>query len=162
METKKEIIGILFAKLEPSSNDVFADIGSGSGAVAEFFSNYVDEVYAIEVDEGKAEMLRRRFKSGNVQVMRCHGYDFLKERGCDIVFFGGTKDIERMLEVCEARKIAVNAARIEVATDVVRKMKEIGIFEEIIIVNVSKSYDLAGGTAFKNINPVFMIFGSRR
>jgi len=40
-------------------------------------------------------------------------------------------------------------------------MKNMEIFKEMLIVNVSKSYELAGGTAFKNLNPVFIIIGEK-
>jgi precorrin-6B methylase 2 len=41
------------------------------------------------------------------------------------------------------------------------KMRELGIFKEMIIANISRSYELANATAFKSENPVFIIFGSR-
>ena len=39
-------------------------------------------------------------------------------------------------------------------------MKKLEIFTEMLIVNVSKSYELAGLTAFKSLNPVFIVVGS--
>jgi precorrin-6B methylase 2 len=88
---------------------------------------------------------------------------FLREFEYDVVFFGGTKGIEEALEIAAERagKIAVNAARIEIAVKVMSKMKELGIFKEMLIVNISKSYELAGGMAFKNLNPVFVVVGKR-
>ncbi|AGK62198.1 Precorrin-6B methylase 2 [Archaeoglobus sulfaticallidus PM70-1] len=160
-ETKPEIIGVLFAKLKPNKKDVFADIGCGSGAVSEFFSRYVSKVYAVERDESMLQIAKERLKGNNIELILSDGYDFLKEHDCDIAFFGGTKGIERMLEVCDAERIAVNAARIEVAVEVTKKMKSMGIFDEVLILNISRSYELAGGTAFRTLNPVFMILGKR-
>lgn len=160
--TKDEVIGIVFSKLKPDANSVFADIGCGTGAVSEFFARFVKKVYAIECDDDTFEAAKERLKKyENVEVIKADGFEFLKDRELDIVFFGGTKEIEKMLEVCKAKRIVVNAARIEVATEVMKKMKELGIFKEMIIANVSRSYELAGLTAFKNENPVFIIFGSR-
>lgn len=160
--TKLEIIGILFAKLKPEKNEVFADIGCGSGNVSDFFAPFVKKVYAVDVDENAINQARKKLsKYKNVELINSDGYEFLKRSDCDIVFFGGTKNIEKMLEVCKARKIAVNAARIEIAVKVVEKMKNMGIFKEILIVNISKSYELAGGTAFKNLNPVFVVVGGK-
>ena len=163
--TRLEIIGVLFAKLRPSSSDVFADIGCGSGSVSEFFAPHVRKVYAIDIDRGAVERVRRRLaKFSNVEVIWMDALRFLREFEYDLVFFGGTKDIEEALEVAamKAKKIAVNAARIEVAVKVMTKMKELGIFEEIVIVNISKSYELAGGLAFKSLNPIFVVVGSVR
>lgn len=158
--TKPEIIGILFAKLNPKKDETFADIGCGSGTVSEFFAPHVRRVYAVDNDLSAIELARERLSGfENVEVIHADGYEFLKEKEIDLAFFGGTKGIERMLEVCRARKIAVNAARMEVAVSVMNKMRELNIFREMLIVNVSYSYDLAGGTAFKSGNPVFMVIG---
>ena len=160
--TKEEIIGIVFSKLKPDANSVFVDIGCGTGAVSEFFARFVKKVYSVECDEEAFEIARKRLRDyENVEVIKADGFDFLKDREVDIAFFGGTKGIERMLEVCRAKRIVVNAARIEVAMEVMKKMKELGIFREILIANISRSYELAGLTAFRNENPVFIIYGSR-
>lgn len=160
--TKEEVIGIVFSKIKPEKNEIFADIGCGTGSVSEFFSHYVSKVYAVEADENAFEFAREKLRNlRNVEVLKMHGYEFLKSYDYDIAFFGGTKDIERMLEVCKAKKVVVNAARLEVAIEVMKKMKELGIFRELILVNISKSYELANATAFKPLNPVFIVFGSR-
>jgi cobalt-precorrin-6B (C15)-methyltransferase len=38
-------------------------------------------------------------------------------------------------------------------------MQDLGIFNEAVHVQISKSYELAGGIAFKPINPVYIIVG---
>ena len=156
--TKLEIIGILFAKLMPKREEIFADIGCGSCAVSNFFANYVSKVYAVDIDEN---VIRNAEVKENVELLHMHGLEFLRDYDYDIVFFGGTKDIEEMLKVAsgKARKIAVNLARIEMACKVIKVMKELGIFKEALIVNISKSYELAGLTAFKPINPIFIVVG---
>ncbi|WP_456369415.1 rRNA adenine N-6-methyltransferase family protein [Geoglobus sp.] len=157
--TKDEVIGVVFSKLRPERDWVVADVGSGSGRVADFLSRYVRLVYAVELDPELSEILRRRFAGSNVEVVNSHGYDFLKENEVDGVFFGGTKGIERMLDVCRAKRVVVNCARMDVAVEVVRKMKELGIFREVVMVNASIGYELAGGIAFRAINPVFVVVG---
>ncbi|MEM0350502.1 MAG: ATP-binding cassette domain-containing protein, partial [Archaeoglobaceae archaeon] len=160
--TKDEVIGIIFSKLSPEGDEIFADIGCGTGSVSAFFARFVKKVYAIEESTEAFEIAKERLKDfKNVEVLRMNGLEFLTTHDCDLAFFGGTKNIERMLEVCKARRIVVNAARIEVAMNVMNKMKELGIFKEMMIVNISKSYELANATAFRSENPVFIIFGSR-
>jgi len=93
-----------------------------------------------------------------------YGMDFLRKYNVDKAFFGGTFRITEMLEIAKKNKsikstVVVNAARIGVAADVIRKMRELGIFKEALIVNISKSYELAGDIAFKNLNPVFIVVG---
>jgi len=156
--TKEEVIGILFAKLKPRREEIFADIGCGSCTVSNFFADYVSKVYAVDVDE---DVIRNAKVKENVKLLHMHGLEFLKKHDYNIVFFGGSKDIEEMLEVVskKARRITVNLARIETAYKVIHTMKELGIFKEALIINVSKSYELAGLTAFRTINPIFMVVG---
>ncbi len=157
--TKEEVVGVVFSKLRPSLSDVFADIGCGSGSVAEFFAPYVRRVYAVDLkitDEAR-ERLRGM---ENVVMLEMDGREFLKTHCPDLVFIGGTKGVGEMLEVCTAKKVVVNAARIEVALSVASKMREKGIFKEVVMVNAAKSYELAGGLAFRSINPVFIVFGA--
>jgi precorrin-6B methylase 2 len=156
--TKDEVIGVLFAKLKPKKDEIFADVGCGSCAVSNFFADYVSKVYAVDIDE---KAVRNAKVKENVELLHMHGLEFLRNYDYDVVFFGGTRDIEEMLRVAskKARAFAVNLARIEIACRVIRTMKELGVFKEALIVNVSKSYELAGLTAFKPINPVFVVVG---
>lgn len=162
--TKSEIIGVIFSKLQPEGNDIFADVGCGTGAVSQFFSQYVLKTYAVDEDYEAVEITEKRLKDNkttNVEVIHSSGSDFLERYDYDIVFFGGTRQIADMLDIAanKSRKIVVNLARLEIALEVIQKMKELNIFNEALVVNVAKSYELAGGTAFKSINPVFMVVG---
>jgi precorrin-6B methylase 2 len=160
--TKEEIAGIVFSKFRPQPHHIFADIGCGSGRVAEFFAPYVRKVYAVDSDEEAVHAASKRLDGlENVEVMLMDGRDFLKEYDCNLIFFGGTKGIDEMLKLAaeKTEKIAVNAARIEVAANVISSMKGLGVFREALIVNISRSYQLSGGTAFKSLNPVFVVIG---
>lgn len=159
--TKPEVIGVLFAKLKPSKDQIFADIGCGSGSVSEFFAPFVKKVYAIDLDEKVLEETKKRLSGLNCEVLCMDGIDFLTRFDYDIVFFGGTKRINEMLEIAckKAKKVAVNAARVEVALKAMEKMNGLGWQCEILALNIWKGYELAGGTAFKPLNPVFMVVG---
>ena len=164
-ETKPEIAGVVLAKLRPTGSEIFADIGCGNGGVTEFFVPYVARVFAVDCDAEMVARCRKRVeKWDNVEVLNLDGREFLKNFEYDIVFFGGTKKIVEMLDIAaeKASRIAANAARMEIALEVYRKMKELGFSSEIVVVNISKSYELAGGTAFKSLNPVFVISGIKK
>jgi Precorrin-6B methylase 2 len=92
------------------------------------------------------------------------GEDFLRKYNYDKVFIGGTKNYDQMLDAAskKAKKIIANVARLETASNIVKKMREIGIFEEMLLINISKSYELAGEIAFRPLNPIFMVIGSKR
>lgn len=163
--TKPEIAGIVFAKLKPKKQDVFADVGCGSGSVSEFFAPYVTKVYAVDSDANAIKASKERLaKLKNVEVIRMDGVEFLRNYEYDVVFIGGTRNVGEMLKIVasKAERVVVNAARIEVAVNVANVMRDLGIFEEIVIANIFKSYELAGGLAFRTLNPIFIIVGSVR
>jgi precorrin-6B methylase 2 len=159
--TKLEVIGVVFAKLRPGREDVFADIGCGTGGVSEFFAPYVRKIFAVDLDERAVEETKNRLKSYNSEVLLMNGLEFLKEYDYDLVFFGGTKQIEEMLEVAckKARRVAAIAARMEIAIRSLEKIKSLGLRGELIVLNIWRGYELAGGTAFKPLNPVFLVVG---
>ena len=109
--TKPEIIGVLFSKLKPDKEDVFVDIGCGSGAVSEFFASYVKKVYAIDIDSEAIKNTSKRVEKFRNVIVKCmDGIEFLESyNDYTIVFFGGTKNIEKMLKIAarKANKIAV-------------------------------------------------------
>lgn len=120
------------------------------------------KVYAVDTDRKAVDAASRRLQNlDNAEVRLMDGRDFLKGSDYDIVFFGGTRGIEEMLEIAsrKAERIAVNAARMEVAARAIAKMKELGIFQGVLMVNVFRGYELSGGTAFKPLNPVFVVVG---
>jgi len=162
--TKDEVIGVIFSKFRPERSDVLADIGCYSCKISAFFSPYVKKVYAVDVDLSNVDLNLLK-KCENVELVESHGVDFFKEKsGVSLAFFGGTDRIEEMIELAfeaNVRKFCVSAARMEVAVKAKNAMEDVGIFDEIVAVNIWRSYTLAGYTAFKPLNPVFLVFGSR-
>jgi cobalt-precorrin-6B (C15)-methyltransferase len=58
-----------------------------------------------------------------------------------------------------ARSIVVNAVRIETVVNVINKMKELDIFDEVLHVIVSRGVPITGETMFKPENPVYIVVG---
>ncbi len=166
--TKDEIISIVMDKLSPSENETFADIGCGSGRVSLKASKLFGKVYSVDVREELVKKFRKKIEiSGieNIEVIHSHGKEFLASAGkIDKIFFGGTKNIEDMLEIAsrKSKAFAVNLARVDVTGRVIAKMRELNVYRESLIVNISRGYELAGGIAFRSLNPVFIVIGEAR
>jgi precorrin-6B methylase 2 len=158
--TKDEISGVVLSKLLPVKGDVLVDVGCGSGSFALFIAPYVARMITVEIDPQAAERCREALAhTERVEVVTGDALEVLEREEYDLVFFGGTQGIESMLPIAlaKARKIVVNAARMEVAQECIRIMRARDRFDEALVINISKSYDLAGGTAFRSLNPVFMV-----
>ena len=166
--TKPEIIAITIAKLKLSLGDTFCDIGCGTGAVSIAASIFADTIYAIDIRDEAIDVAEQNFAAAGIldNVTLVHGEASgaiadLSAR-IDCAFIGGTKNVESVLNGLCAKvrgRVVANAARIETTARIIRCMKSIGIFEEVIHVQVSKSYELAGETAFKPANPVYIVVG---
>jgi len=167
--TKPEIAAISLSKLQLTKNDIFADIGCGTGSISILAAGLASEVYAIDSREEAITATRQNIESANVHnITIIHGeapaaLDDLPTLDC--VFVGGTRNITGMLEQLAKKvqgRIVVNAVRIQTASTIIRIMQDMGFFEEAVHVQVAKSYPLAYDIAFKAINPVYIIVGDTK
>ncbi len=167
--TKPEIIAITIAKLKLHPGDTFCDIGCGTGAVSIAASRFADTIYAIDIREEAVLVAEQNFAAAGIidKVTLIHREaaeaiaDLLPAR-IDCAFIGGTRNVESVLAgLCTKvrGRVVANAARIETTARIIGCMKSLGIFEEVVHVQVSKGYELAGETAFKPINPVYIVVG---
>jgi len=148
--------------------DIFADIGCGTGKVGITAARIAKRVYAID-RRGEAIACARSVAKheavSNIEFIEGEALDFLANAGnLDCAFVGGTKGLPGVLESLSRRvrgNVVVNAVKIETLYDAVLAMKKLGIFKEAISVQVCRSYDIAGGTMFKPIDPVYIIVGGQ-
>ena len=161
--TQEENIHIAMGKLNILPSDVFLDIGCGSGAVSMAASRYTDRIYGIDVRKEAVDASKIKVPGG---VFLCgDASDLLGELPrIDRCFIGGTRQIEvffpKILEIAAPGCIIVaNLARIGMASRVAELMKEYGVFQGLLQIQISRGYELADDFALKPINPIFMVVG---
>jgi cobalt-precorrin-6B (C15)-methyltransferase len=104
-------------------------------------------------------------KSGihNIEFFCTDAVDYLtSDQIFDCAFVGGTQHLGRILPVLAKnikRTIVVNAVLLSTLAETVATMQHIGIFCEVVQVQVSRSYEIAGSIMFKPIDPVYVIVG---
>lgn len=160
--TQEENIFIAMGKLHIQPGQLFLDIGCGSGAVSAAAARYTDRICGIDQREEAVQICRAnvagQFFSGEAadllpglpQVDRC--------------FIGGTRGIDRFFPLLLEKAapgciIVADLARIGIAARLADLMKEAGIFQELIQIQVCRGYDLAGDIALRPVNPIFMVIG---
>jgi len=161
--TQEENIHIAMGKLNIQPGNVFLDIGCGSGAVCLAASRFTDRIYGIDERAEAVETTRSKVPAAKV---------FLGEASAvlpqlpeiDRCFVGGTRQIEDFFPMLleKARPgciIVADLARIGMAARVASMMKEAGIFQELLQINISRGYTLAGDIALKPENPILMVVG---
>ncbi len=137
--TKDEILAISLFKLGLQKDDVFADIGCGTGRFRSLplpgsgrytQSNRRDEaVECARTEVGRSGL-------SNIDIIHGEAVDFLRSAGrIDVAFVGGSRQLEEVLTLLKslgARTIVVNAVMLETVTTAVKTMQELGIFKEAV------------------------------
>jgi cobalt-precorrin-6B (C15)-methyltransferase len=161
--TQEENIHIAMGKLNILPGNVFLDLGCGSGAVSLAATRYTDRIYGIDVRKEAVEASKEKVPGG---IFLWGGAtDLLTELPrIDRCFIGGTRQIDvffpKIMEKAAPGCIIVaDLARIGMAYRVTEIMKAHGVFQELLQIQISRGYDLAGDFALKPVNPIFMVVG---
>lgn len=162
--TQPEIIAAALSKLALKPTDVFADIGCGSGSVSIGAAPFVKQVYAIDNRDEAVRAATENIKEcgiNNVSVLKGDAASVLSDLDIDCAFLGGSKDMEQVLAVLikKVPRFVVSAVRIETASLALGLMKKNKRFRELLQIQLSRGYELLGGTMLKPENPVFLIVG---
>jgi len=166
--TKDELIAIALDKLHLKEGETFVDIGCGTGSVSLAASKVASHIIAIDERSEAIERARKCFDDASIthKVTLIAGTAPEALERVDIsmekAFIGGTKNFKTTIEFLlpRCKRLVLNAARIEVAADAIDFMKSAGIYEESLLIAISKGYELKGFTAYRPNNPVFMVVGS--
>ncbi|MEF8915521.1 precorrin-6Y C5,15-methyltransferase (decarboxylating) subunit CbiT [Natronomonas sp.] len=162
--TKPEVRSVTLGKLNLDDDDHFVEVGSCTGAVTIEAARRAGRVTAVERKPGRLETTEKNLAANDVedvQLVESEAPDGLPE-DADALFLGGSRNYEAVLDFAAEHgvdRVVMNVSRLEVAGDAVRAFRERDLFEEIVQVQVSTGYELAGATSFDSNNPVYVIVG---
>jgi len=164
--TQDEVMAVSLFRLNLKPGDIMADIGCGTGKVSIEASRVACKVIAVDRREEAVACARAGINEAgaeNVEVIKGEATEVLSSIDhLDCAFVGGSGDLETVLRLLSEKvsgMIVVNAVLLETLNTAVIKMKELGIFQEVIHIQISRSYPLAGGIMLKPVNPVYIIIG---
>jgi cobalt-precorrin-6B (C15)-methyltransferase len=162
--TQDEIMAISVFKLGLLSSDTVLEIGCGTGKVSVAMAKTAKKVYSLDKRPEAVSLARETARNAGVHTIEffcTEAVDFLKEdRMFDCAFLGGTQNLAEILPLLAKkvkRTIVINAVMVSTLERAVKVLKELGIFTEVVQVQVSRSYDIAGSIMFKPIDPVYII-----
>lgn len=166
--TKPEVRSVLLGKLGLASEDHFAEVGSCTGAVTIEAARRAGRVTALERKPDRLDVTERNLAANDttadVELRAAEAPEGLPA-DADALFLGGSRNYEDVLDFAvEAgiERVVMNVSRLEVAGEATRAFRERGMLGEVLQVQVSHGYELAGATSFDSQNPVYMLVGGAR
>jgi len=162
--TKPEVRSVTLGKLELGPTDHFIEVGSCTGAVTVEAARQAGRVTAIERKPKRLETTEKNLAANDiegVELLEGEAPEGLPE-DADALFLGGSRNYEEVLDFAAETgidRVVMNVSRLEIAGDAVRAFRERNLFEEVVQLQVSTGYELAGATSFDSNNPVYVIVG---
>jgi cobalt-precorrin-6B (C15)-methyltransferase len=162
--TQDEIMAVSLFKLGLRSTDTVLEIGCGTGKVTVAMATLANMVTSLD-NRSEAVTLAtdtaRNAGARNIEFFCMDARDYLKQdQVFDCAFLGGTKHLGDILPVLAKkvkRTIVINAVMVSTLERAVVSLKDLGIFTEVVQVQVSRSHDIGGSIMFRPIDPVYII-----
>ena len=166
--TQDEIMAVSLFKLGLQSTDTVLEIGCGTGKVSVAIALVAGKVYSLDKRPEAVALATESARNAgvhNIEFFCTDAAGFLtNDNNFDCAFLGGTQALAEILPVLATkvkRTIVINAVMVSTLECAVTTLKELGIFSEVVQVQVSRSHDIAGSIMFKPIDPVYIIIGRR-
>lgn len=164
--TKEAVRAVLLSELDLDGEDHFAEVGPCTGAVTIEAARRAGRVTAVERKPERIEVARENLAANEttapVEFREAEAPDGLPE-DADALFVGGSRNYEAVLDHAvetDVDRIVMNVSRLEVAGAATEAFRERGLLEDVLQLQVSHGYELAGATSFDANNPVYMLVGS--
>jgi len=163
--TKSEIRAVTLGKLDVRPSDHFVDVGSCTGAITIEAAQRAGRVTAVERKPERLEVTRKNLDANEydaeVTLREAEAPAGLPD-DADAMFIGGSRNFEAVLDHAAETgvdRIGMNVSRVEVAGDAIEAFRDRDLLSEVLQMQVSHGYELAGATSFKSDNPVYVIVG---
>jgi len=165
--TQDEVMAVALFKLGLRAGDLVLDIGCGTGKVSIAAARQEAHVVAIDRRTEAVRFAKNAAKHEGVKTIEfiCgEAHDFLAadNRIFDCAFVGGSHAISGFLPVLAQRvrrNIVVNAVLVSTLQTTVETMQDLGIFSEVVHLQIARSHRISESIMFKPIDPVYVIVG---
>jgi len=162
--TKEEIRAISIGKLQLEPEDVVVDIGCGSGGMTVEIAKRCKFVYAIDYSEDAVVTTGRNlelFNIKNCKLIKGRGEEVLESLDFNKAFVGGTKNINKILDILTAKNteiIVINTIVLENTAKILNYFQDVEKYEtEVVNVVVSYGRKVGSGHMMLSRNPVNII-----
>jgi len=162
--TQDEIMAVSLFKLGLINTDTVLEVGCGTGKVSVAMAKTVKKVLSLDKRSEAVSLATKTARNAgvhNIEFFCTDAVDFLKnDQVFDCAFLGGTRHLVEILPVLAKkvkRTIVINAVMVSTLESAVTALKELGLFTEVVQVQVSRSHEISESIMFKPIDPVYII-----
>ncbi|QZP39831.1 precorrin-6Y C5,15-methyltransferase (decarboxylating) subunit CbiT [Halobaculum magnesiiphilum] len=164
--TKPEVRAVTVSKLGLTETDHFVEVGSCTGAVTVEAARRAGRVTALERSPEKLDVTRKNLAANgladaNIELVAAEAPEGLPA-DADALFVGGSRNFEAVLDHAvetDVARVVMNVSRLETAGRAVEAFRERDLLDEVVQLQASYGYELAGATSFESENPVYVITG---
>ncbi|HDS63079.1 MAG TPA: methyltransferase domain-containing protein [Methanofollis liminatans] len=164
--TQDEVAAVALWHLRLRAGCTVADVGCGTGKIAVAAARTAGRVIAVDRRPEAAACTKDTADAAlarNIEVFCGEAADVLRGAGpFDAAFVGGSRDLEAVLGVLadEVRgRIVVDCVLLGTLHRAVETMQRLGIFEEVVSLQVARSRRLGSGLMMTPANPVWLVIG---
>jgi cobalt-precorrin-6B (C15)-methyltransferase len=164
--TQDEVAAVALWHLRLRAGCTVADVGCGTGKIAVAAACTAGRVIAVDRRPEAAACTKEAASvalARNIQVVCGEAADVLRGAGpFDAAFVGGSRDLETVLGVLadEVRgRIVVDCVLLGTLHRAVETMQRLGIFREVVSLQVARSRRLGSGLMMAPANPVWLVIG---
>ncbi|ELZ11693.1 precorrin-8W decarboxylase [Halovivax asiaticus JCM 14624] len=165
--TKPAVRAVTAQQLAVRPTDHVVDVGSCTGAVTIELARRAERVTAIERKPERLTVTEQNLAANeydaDVRLREAEAPAGLPD-DADAMFVGGSRNFEAVLDHAVETgvdRVVMNVSRLEIAGEVVEAFRERDLLEDVLQVQVSHGYELAGATSFDANNPVYIVVGRR-
>ncbi len=151
-------------KLALTPDDHFVEVGSCTGAVTIEAARSAGRVTALERKSERLAVTEKNLDANGVEgvtLREAEAPDGLPD-DADALFLGGSRNYEAVLDHAVetgVARVVMNVSRLEVAGAATAAFRERDLLDEVVQLQVSRGYELAGATSFDAGNPVYVLVG---
>jgi len=164
--TQDEVAAVALWHLRLRDGCTVADVGCGTGKIAVAAARTAGRVIAVDRRPEAAACTNAAAEgvlARNIEVVCGEAADVLRGAGpIDAAFVGGSRDLEAVLGVLadEVRgRIVVDCVLLGTLHRAVETMQRLGIFREVVSLQVARSRPLGNGLMMTPANPVWLVIG---
>lgn len=166
--TKREVRAVSMSLLEIRDDDICIDIGAGTGSVTVemALAAVKGKVYAVEKNIEAVTLIKEntiKFHTDNVEVICGEATEVIPDLPkADKIFIGGSSGkLEKIIEMCDCKKVVINAITIETLLAAVSALKEFGYDFTVTQVSVARGKKVGSYNMMTALNPIFILCGDK-